>query len=122
MPSWRSLPPHDLRALTAYVQSFHPTTNSGTAAQESLALGKASYEKSCLPCHGSTGDGKGPAAATLAPPPSNFKRIQPDFDYIQRVLRDGIPGTSMPVWKDQLWESDRAAVAGYIRSLYEPAE
>ena len=122
MPSWRSLPLRDLSALTAYVQSFHPPTNSGRAAPISLALGKVLYEKNCLPCHGSTGDGKGPAGATLAPPPSNFKRIQPDFDYIQRVLRDGIPGTSMPVWKDQLSESDRAAVAGYVRSLYEPAE
>lgn len=122
MPSWRSLPPRDLRALTAYVQSFHPPTNSGIAAPESLALGKVLYEKNCLPCHGSTGDGKGPAGAALAPPPSNFKGIQPDFDYIQRVLGDGIPGTSMPVWKDQLSESDRIAVAGYIRSLYDPAE
>ena len=45
--------------------------------------------------------------------------IQPDFDYIRKVLRDGIPGTSMPVWKDQLSESDNAAVAAYVRSRYE---
>jgi mono/diheme cytochrome c family protein len=119
MPSWRSLPLRDLGALTAYVQSLHQTTDSNTVAPESLAHGKALYEKNCLPCHGSTGDGKGPAGATLTPPPSNFKAIQPDFDYIQRVLRDGIPGASMPVWRDQLSESDRAAVAGYVRSLYE---
>ena len=122
MPSWRSLPLRDLSALTAYVQSFHPAANSSSAAPESLVLGKVLYEKSCLPCHGSTGDGKGPAGVTLAPPPSSFKGIQPDFDYIQRVLRDGIPGTSMPVWKDQLSESDRTAVADYLRSLYDPAE
>jgi len=122
MPSWRSLPLPDLSALTACVQSFHPITNSSPAAPESPALGNVLYEKNCLHCHGSTGDGKGPVGATLAPPPSNFKGIQPDFDYVQRVLRDGIPGTSMPVWKDQLSESDRTAVAGYIRSLYDPAE
>ena len=119
MPSWRSLPLRDLSALTAYLQSSHPITDSGTVAPKSLEGGKALYEKSCLPCHGATGDGKGPAGATLAPPPSNFKGIQPDLDYIERVLRDGIPGTSMPVWKDQLSEPDRAAVARYVRSLYD---
>jgi len=119
MPSWRSLPLRDLSALSAYVQSFHSSTNSSTVVPESLARGKALYEKDCLACHGSIGDGKGPAAATLTPPPSNFKMIQPDFEYILKVLRDGIPGTSMPVWKDQLSESDNAALAGYVRSLYE---
>ena len=119
MPSWRKLPLRDLSTVAAYVQSFHSTTNSSTIVPESLARGKALYEKNCLACHGSTGDGKGPAATTLAPPPSNFKMIQPDFDYIRKVLRDGIPGTSMPVWKDQLSESDNAAVATYVRSLYE---
>ena len=119
MPSWRKSPLRDLSAVAAYVQSFHSTTNSSTIVPESLARGKALYEKNCLACHGSTGDGKGPAATTLAPPPSNFKTIQPDFNYVLKVLRDGIPGTSMPVWKDQLSESDNAAVAAYVRSLHE---
>ncbi len=119
MPSWRKLPLRDLSAVAAYVQSVHSTTNSGTIVPESLARGKGLYEKNCLSCHGSTGDGKGPVAATLAPPPSNFKTIQPDFNYVLKVLRDGIPGTSMPVWKDQISDSDTAAVADYVRSLYE---
>ena len=45
--------------------------------------------------------------------------IQPDLEYIRKVLRDGVPGTAMPVWKDQLSESDSAALAGYVRSFYE---
>jgi len=119
MPSWRKLPLRDLSAVAAYVQSFDSTTNSRTIVPESLARGKALYEKNCLACHGSTGDWKGPAATTLAPPPSNFKTIQPDFNYVLKVLRDGIPGTSMPVWQDHISDSDTAAVAEYVRSLYE---
>jgi mono/diheme cytochrome c family protein len=119
MPSWRTLPLRDLSAVAAYVQSLHSGADSSTVAPESLARGGALYLKNCLACHGSTGDGKGSTAATLTPPPSNFKAIQPDFDYILKVLRDGIPGTSMPVWKDQISESDSAALAGYVRSLYE---
>jgi cytochrome c oxidase cbb3-type subunit 2/cytochrome c oxidase cbb3-type subunit I/II len=104
------------------VQSLHSHTNSETVAPESLERGSAIFANNCLPCHGATGDGKGPAAANLVPSPSNFKKIQPDFDYIQRVLREGVPGTAMPIWKDQLSESDRAAVAGYVRSFYESAK
>lgn len=119
MPSWRNLPPRDLSAVAAYLQSLHSTADSSKVAPESLAQGSAVFVKNCVVCHGPTGDGKGPAAASLAPPPSNFKRMQPDFEYIQKTLLDGIPGTSMPVWKDQLSESDRASVASYVRSLYE---
>jgi len=39
------------------------------------------------------------------------------------VLREGIPGIAMPPWKkDQLSEPDRAALAGYVRSLYDSGE
>ena len=119
MPSWRKLPLQDLSAVAAYVQSLHSGADSNTVAPQSLALGGNLFVKNCAACHGPTGDGKGPVAATLAPPPSNFKIIQPDFDYILKVLRDGIPGTSMPVWNDQLSQSESAALGAYVRSLYE---
>ena len=119
MPSWRKLPLQDLSAVAAYMQSLHSGADSSTVAPQALALGSTLFVKNCVPCHGPTGDGKGAVAATLTPPPSNFKMIQPDFDYVLKVLRDGIPGTAMPVWKDQLSESDSAALAGYVRSLYE---
>lgn len=119
MPSWRRLPLHDLSALAAYVKSLHSTSESTNLTPDSLAHGSALFLKNCVPCHGSSGDGKGPASVTLSPPPANFRQIQPDADYIQKVLREGIPGTGMPVWAGQLSESDRVALAGYVRSLYD---
>jgi mono/diheme cytochrome c family protein len=119
MPSWRKLALGDLSALAAYVKSLHSTRESTNVTPDSLAHGGALFRKNCVPCHGSSGDGKGPAAITLAPPPANFRQIQPDADYIQIVLREGIPGTGMPVWAGQLSESDRVALAGYVRSLYD---
>jgi cytochrome c oxidase cbb3-type subunit II len=77
------------------------------------------FRQACAPCHGIHGDGKSAAAATLAPAPTNFQLEQPDFNYVLQVLREGVPGTAMPIWKSQLSESDRAAVANYVRSLYE---
>jgi cbb3-type cytochrome c oxidase subunit III len=122
MPSWRSLPRGDLNAVAAYVQSLHPDHNPDRATPETLARGAALFIKNCAPCHGEVGDGKSAASRTLSPPPANLKWIQPDFDFELRVLRDGIPGTAMPSWKDQISESDREALAAFVRSLYESTE
>jgi cytochrome c oxidase cbb3-type subunit 2/cytochrome c oxidase cbb3-type subunit I/II len=119
MPSWRSLPQSDLNALVAHVQTLHPFANPEKAAPETLARGKTLFLQDCAVCHGAIGDGKSAVAATLAPAPANLKWIRPDFDYVLQILRDGIPGTAMPSWKDQLSESDRGALAGFVRSLYE---
>lgn len=39
--------------------------NPSSATPESLARGRALYEKHCLACHGGNGDGKGPVARRL---------------------------------------------------------
>jgi mono/diheme cytochrome c family protein len=119
MPSWRSLPAQDLSALAAYVQSLHPAVGRDEASPERLQSGKQVFLQNCAPCHGAAGDGKGVAAATLRPEPANFQLKQPDFNYILQVLSEGIPGTGMPAWKDQISEPDRKALASYLRSLFK---
>ncbi len=120
MPSWRGLPHRDLAALAAYVQSLQPAPAPSKASPEILQPGKQVFLQNCAPCHGASGDGKGAAGASLLPEPANFKLKQPDFDYLLQVLRDGIPGTAMPAWKDQIPEADRRALAYFVRSLFEP--
>ena len=41
-------------------------------SEESLQKGNALFLQNCSVCHGEKGDGKGPAAAALNPPPANF--------------------------------------------------
>ena len=70
--------------------------------------GKAVYELKCLGCHGQKGDGKGPAAELLSPPPRDFTsgiyKIRttagksPSDQDLFRIITDGMPGTSMPSW------------------------
>jgi mono/diheme cytochrome c family protein len=122
MPSWRGLPPGDLRALAEYVQTLHPPADSTTPEPAPSEHARNLFTQNCAACHGLSGDGKGAAAATLMPPPASFKLNQPDFDLILKVLREGIPGTAMPAGPAQLSESDRAALAGFVRSIYEPAK
>ena len=122
MPSWRSLPQTDLSALAAYVQSLHPAGQPDAVSPASLQRGNQVFQQNCAPCHGASGDGKGTAAAALRPEPANFQWKQPDPGYILQVLSEGIPGTGMPAWKSQISESDRRALAGFVRSLFSPPD
>ena len=119
MPSWRALPQLDLTALAAYVQTLHQPSRPETVSAEALKLGSQVFIQNCAPCHGASGDGKGASATSLIPEPANFKLKQPDFDYILQVVSDGIPGTGMPAWKNQIPEPDRRAIADFVRSLFE---
>ena len=122
MPSWRGLPQADLGALAAYVQSLHPPAKADEISPVSLQRGNQVFLQNCAPCHGASGDGQGTAAAALLPEPANFQSKQPDADYILQVLSEGIPGTGMPAWNNQISESDRRALAGFVRSLFIPAD
>ena len=64
------------------------------------------YREHCVQCHGITGDGRGPTAMFLNPPPRDFRlgkfkfkstplrRPPPDED-LSNVIRHGITGTSL---------------------------
>lgn len=77
-----------------------------------LAAGKQVYDDKCAACHGPTGQGNGPAAASLNPKPVNFA----DKAYMQGMpvdchfyrINEGVQGTGMPPWKalgdDAIWK------------------
>lgn len=65
------------------------------------------YRKHCIRCHGTSGDGRGPAARLLSPYPRDFRLgkfkfkttpqgTKPTKEDLAKTLRHGIPGTSMP--------------------------
>ena len=65
------------------------------------------------------GSGNGPAAAALAPSPTNFHEQRPAKEHALQVLKKGIPGTAMPPWEVQMSDAQRQAVVAYLDSLYE---
>src|SRR6267142_331 len=118
MPPWRQLPTEDLRALVAYIDSLHvasapPSTQESTSLAESKAL----FAAACASCHGDTGAGNGPAAGALAPSPTNFHLKKPTAERAWEVLENGVPGTAMPPWKDQLSAAERHGLVEFVRSL-----
>lgn len=81
-----------------------------------LNKGKKIFEQTCAPCHGSKGDGKGPAGAVLKPPPTNFTLPLKDWPYTKgdlqkvfEVITKGIPNSSMVAWT-QYSEQERWAL------------
>jgi high-affinity iron transporter len=84
---------------------------------ELLTRGKKLFEQSCAACHGSKGDGKGPAGAVLKPPPTDFQKplkewpfTKGDLQKIFEVISKGIPNSSMVAWA-QYSEQERWALA-----------
>jgi DMSO reductase family type II enzyme heme b subunit len=87
------------------------------------------YAKRCVWCHGEEGEGEGPAAERLNPPPRDFTSAQykikttafdDDFandDNIFRMIRDGMPGTAMPGWSDVLSEQEMWDLVWHIKTL-----
>ena len=101
--------------------AFAGRTNPLGADPPTLERGRAVFLQNCATCHGPEGDGKGIAAAGLAPAPANFH--DPDRlpsrgdDYVFWRISTGVPGTAMPAFGATISEADRWAILRYIRSL-----
>jgi mono/diheme cytochrome c family protein len=88
-----------------------------------LERGKLIYEgpaAGCSACHGLTGEGNGPVAFAIKPPPRNFKteafKSGDTVEAIFTTITLGLPGTRM-VGYPMLPEEDRWALAYYVRSF-----
>ncbi|MBI2835398.1 MAG: c-type cytochrome [Acidobacteria bacterium] len=93
---------------------------------ELTALGKATYEKQCLACHGVAGDGEGEAAYLLYPKPRDFTTAQfrlistwdgmPTNEDLFITISRGMPGSAMPSWA-HLPEDTRWGLVHYIKTF-----
>lgn len=102
---------------------------SGLAQSKGDAkAGKAKYESLCAGCHGKTGKGDGPAAASLNPKPQDHtdgKTMNSLTDkYLADIIKDGGAGVKksplMPAWGKTLKDQEISDVVAYIRSLANP--
>ena len=85
-----------------------------------LATGKTVYEGSaagCVACHGVTGEGNGPVAFALKPPPRNFVKdafkAGESLDQVFTTITNGLPNTPM-VGHPNLPVLERWALAYYV--------
>jgi len=102
---------------------------AGAATPAQVEAGKKVYEQHCAQCHGEKGDGQGPGAAHLLPRPRDFTAgkfklrttpsgMLPTDDDLRRVVRLGMPYTSMPAWP-RLADAEVDGVVQYLKTFYE---
>jgi mono/diheme cytochrome c family protein len=89
-------------------------------SEASVASGEMLYMANCVQCHGETGRGDGPLAADLQPPPANFFVHVPFHTdgTLFSWINEGVPGTAMPAWGNELTEEEMWNLVNYLRANY----
>ena len=93
--------------------------NPVRADDASLVRGRTLYQQQCALCHGESGRGDGPAAASLLPPPADLTlhtRWHPDAQLFWFVSH-GVSGTSMAGFAERLAIRDRWDVINHLHAL-----
>lgn len=108
-------------------QFTQPLTLAGKQVDAAtLNLGHETYMQYCRACHGDSGDGLGPAAKGLRPPPRDFRQgvykfagvetgLLPTDDDFKRIIRHGLAGTAMLPW--DISDQRLDAVVQYIKTF-----
>lgn len=107
-----------------YVARATEPSNPFEPAPEVLAAGQTVYQANCVPCHGVSGRGDGPAARTLPGLPGDF--TAPHFATHQEGqlyswIRGGKPNTAMPAFGEKLNQEQIWQVITYIQQIYRDA-
>lgn len=105
-----------------------PMTLGGkVVSAQVLTEGERSYVLYCRACHGDKGDGKGPAATGLRPPPRDFTLGEfkfaavpsgtlPNDEDLVRTVRSGLHGTAMRAW-DGVPEKNLLEIVQYLKTF-----
>lgn len=110
------------RALAADLLRAYPVPLAPKTPPD-LARGAKLYSENCAACHGAGGNGDGPLAARLDPPPMAFAEIQRARQRstfaLYQVIGQGLEGTSMASFAS-MPDDDRWALALYIGQFAFP--
>jgi high-affinity iron transporter len=115
MPQFEeTLSPEDRWAVATYVASLR-------AGQGMVRDGEGVYVADCANCHGATGAGDGPLAASLSvrPPALSDLAVQGRFsdEELARLVERGRPGTPMPGFARTLEREQIASLVAFLRVL-----
>ena len=104
-------------------EEFANLNNPHEGQSEAISEGESLYQANCSSCHGTGGEGDGPASAGLNPKPQNLAQTQASLNdgYLYwRISEGGLmePFNSvMPAWRgileqDQIWQ-----IVSFIRTF-----
>jgi mono/diheme cytochrome c family protein len=107
------------QAPAEFLAKINPLPASAAAAGKKLFM-ETAKPLACMNCHGTKGDGNGPAGMGLMPPPRNFTcgetmKDLPDGQLFW-IIKNGSPGTGMMPFSglsdDEVWQ-----LIHYLRAL-----
>jgi high-affinity iron transporter len=124
----RRVPP---RALDPWRDMFLAALGADAALElptkpVDLRAGERLYQQHCAACHGVGGQGDGPAAKGLEPPPPALgsadvmRDVPPALMY--RIISVGIAGTAMTGFGETLAADDRWSIVAWLNGLRGPGE
>lgn len=101
---------------------------AGPTKSDKAGVHTGLYREHCAHCHGISGNGMGPTAAFLKPYPRDYREgwfkfksteraEMPTNADLERILRHGIPGTSMPAFEVALVQPEIEALVEYVKYL-----
>ena len=87
--------------------------------------GEALFQANCAFCHGADGTGKNWIGQFMEPKARDltlYTRRSMPAARLRETIRNGLPGTSMPAWKDVLRPAEVDAVSAYVARAFFPTD
>ena len=118
-------PGDSISGATPY--ALHDVAPNGDALIGRQRLGERLFQANCAFCHAADGSGKNWIGSFLESGPRNLTDPASvsgyDHEHLVRVIRDGLPGTTMSAWRHVLTEAQIDAVAAYVMAVFvRPAQ
>jgi cytochrome c oxidase cbb3-type subunit 3 len=114
--------PDSVSSATPYAR--HDQAPSLADASEQERQGEELFQNNCAFCHAADGTGKNWIGSFLQPHPRNL--TDPDnmrdmtAERLRQVIRNGLPGATMPAWKSVLTGEQIESVIAYINKAFHP--
>ncbi|HEY6897844.1 MAG TPA: c-type cytochrome [Rhodocyclaceae bacterium] len=116
---------HDIDAMASaspYAKHDVPRKIAHLSRQEKR--GERLFLRNCAFCHGADGTGKNWIGSFLEPHPRNLTdpAVMTGMTRTRLIqaIGNGLPGTSMPAWRDVLNKGEIEAVAAYVNRAFFP--
>ena len=111
-----------ITSASLYAKHDIPPSLANLTAQEQQ--GEALFQQNCAFCHAADGTGRNWIGSFLQPPPRNLTSAIAMQGMtrarLKKVIRDGLPGTTMPAWKSVLNDSQMNSVITYVSRAFHP--
>jgi len=123
VPGQPNTPPVDA-VSSASVYAKHEVAPRVAGLTRQQQRGAALFQANCAFCHGGDGTGKNWIGQFMEPKARDLTQYTAQAmppARLRQVIREGLPGTSMPAWQAVLRPAEIDAVAAYVaRAMFRP--